>query len=215
MDSSKSSNPWIPIADLLAGFVVIMLLMFVTASLRVMWLEEREAEAERARLEAAEQRKRSAFDGVAGRLAEFEAAGIVRVDRTNSTVALTDLSFRSGSACLSPDAVGAVRAVASGLKELGESNRAMLTLYIEGHTDPRPVPRLANACGWFEDNIQLSTLRAANVRQEVISAAGQKLASSLAVAGYGSSRLANADEPTAPENRRVELRFVWPDADDQ
>jgi flagellar motor protein MotB len=215
MASSKSSNPWIPIADLLAGFVFIMLLMFVTASLRLTWLEEREAEAERAQLEAVEQRKRSTFAGVAGRLANFEAAGIVRVDRKNSTVALTDLSFRSGSACLSPEAIGAVHAVANGLKDLGESDRTMLTLFIEGHTDPRPVPRLANACGWFEDNIQLSTLRAANVREEVLSAAGQGLAGSLAVAGYGSSRLANTDEPTAPENRRVELRFVWPQAGGQ
>lgn len=158
MEAGNGHNPWIPIADLLAGFVFIFLLMFVTAALRIMWLEEKQRLAEVAATRAQEERQRLTFDGVADDLRQFEASGLVRVDRAKSVVALTDLSFETGSACLSPAAAQAVAIIAERLRRMQET-ASEVTVYVEGHTDPAPVPRLANRCGWFENNTQLSTLR--------------------------------------------------------
>jgi chemotaxis protein MotB len=211
MEPSSEHNPWIPIADLLAGFVFVFLLMFVTASLRIMWLQEKQRAETQAREEARIAARASTFDGVANGLKEYENRGLIGVDRSRAIVSLTDLSFERGSACLSPAAKEAVTVLAERLTRIG-TDAADVTVYVEGHTDPTPVPFLTNSCGWFENNIQLATLRAANVQAVLLGVTGAIWERRTAVAGYGSSRLLDDSNPTAAINRRVELRFVWPDA---
>ena len=61
----------------------------------------------------------------------------------------------------------------------------------------------------FEDNIQLSTLRAANVRKELLASMGKEYANRIGVAGYGDTRLKNTEQPVSPDNRRIEIRLLW------
>ena len=193
-------SPWIPIADLLAGFVVVLLLMFVgAAALPVL-------EAERAE-QTEEAKRNAAFRGLAETLLPFEADGVLQVDVGGRRIELRDVSFESGSACLSDEARSALRSVADQVVAMLAQDPS-LHVFFEGHTDPQPVGKLRNQCGWFADNTQLSAQRAQNVRDLLVES-GPGLRKRLPVMGWGPDRLRNSESPLAPENRRVELRFAW------
>ena len=85
----------------------------------------------------------------------------------------------------------------------------MMELLIEGHTDPAMIHTVVNRGGYFADNIQLSTLRAANVRRELLASMGTEYANRIGVAGYGDTRLKNIEQPLSAENRRIEIRILW------
>jgi outer membrane protein OmpA-like peptidoglycan-associated protein len=69
------------------------------------------------------------------------------------------------------------------------------TFVVAGHTD---------AAGGEEYNQDLSNRRADSVKRYLTEKFGLP-AQNLVTAGYGKSRLKNKDNPTAPENRRVEV----------
>lgn len=71
-----------------------------------------------------------------------------------------------------------------------------------------------NKGGYFDNNIQLSTLRASNVRDALFNNVGSEYADRIGVAGYGETHLKNKYNPFAEENRRIEIRILWKGQDD-
>ena len=141
-------------------------------------------------------------------LQEYQEAGQIKVHIETGMLEFTSVTFDSGSAVLTPAVMNAVRELSASLKSYMDEHERMEVL-IEGHTDPAAIRQVINRGGYFSDNIQLSTLRAANVRAALLSFMGNEYAGRIGVAGYGETRLKNTDTPLAPENRRIEIRILW------
>lgn len=206
---SIGNNPWIPIADLLSGFVIVLLLLFVTASLLPHFERQVAVDAARAERERREAERAEFLRSLESRLRPFADRGTVRMDVSRRLIEFGDVSFASGSACLTDGAESAVRAIAPVVAGQFATD-PLLVIQVEGHTDPSPVRRLSNSCGWFANNTQLSTLRAQNVRELLVSGSADARAR-MPVTGWGPDRLRNREVPDAPENRRIELHIVWSD----
>lgn len=192
----RSKGPWLPVADLFSGFVLVLLLMLVI-SMVVGQLGQ--AQVERALMEQ-----------LRDSLAEFAQQGALDVRINERLIRFRDVSFETGSACLSVVAKRALASLAPTLRD-AFAKFPELVVYVEGHTDPRRIAGVSNRCGYFADNVQLSSLRAANARQYLLVRAGlpEQYADRIAVAAYGASRPLNKNDPYAAENRRVDLRLSW------
>lgn len=141
-------------------------------------------------------------------LKNYEESGQLRIHIDTGMLEFTSVTFSSGSAELTPATISVVKDFASQLKSYMAENPKMEVL-IEGHTDPAPVSQLRNKGGYFANNVQLSTLRAANVREALLNDIGKEYANRIGVAGYGETRLKNTENPFAEENRRIEIRILW------
>lgn len=190
----RQRSPWISISDLLSGVVLILLLMFVMAAI----VPQYTAEAER----------QDMMMQIDETMKEYQDKGQIKVHVETGMLEFTSMTFDSGSALLATDTTRAVGELAKKLKSYMDEHERMEVL-IEGHTDPAAVSKLMNRGGYFSDNIQLSTLRAANVRSALLSHMGNKYAKRIGVAGYGETRLKNAANPLSSENRRIEVRILW------
>lgn len=122
------------------------------------------------------------------------AAGYICMppQRSYTRFTLPALKFAFGSASLPDEAKIALRAFSDGLK--GRSAAAP-AVRIEGHAD---------AVGDAEANRVLSERRAASVRDFLVSLGVSQ--SLFAVKGYGADQPLTGVSPTAPENRRVDIR---------
>jgi len=114
--------------------------------------------------------------------------------------------------------------------ECNPNNSIVETIQIEGHTDNDPVSQRTIALGNIKDNLQLSTMRAAETWRVVAdknpeileffnaeyykdeefnikSKSGQAV---LSVSGYGDARPINkgTTKTAKAENRRIDLRFI-------
>ena len=190
----KKRNYWVSIADLLSGVVLILLLMFVLASILPQYTQEAN--------------RREMMEKIDAALIEYINSGQIKVDVESGILEFTAITFPSGSAILTPVAAAAVKDFSSQLKIYMTENPKMEVL-VEGHTDPAVVSAVRNQGGYFENNVQLSTLRAANVRSVLLQNVGQEFAQRIGVAGYGETRLKNKENPLSEENRRIEIRILW------
>ena len=190
----KKRNYWVSIADLLSGVVLILLLMFVLASILPQYTQEAN--------------RREMMEKIDAALIEYINSGQIKVDVESGILEFTAITFPSGSAQLTPATIAAVKDFSSQLKEYMTMNQEMEIL-IEGHTDPAAVNQVVNSGGYFDNNVQLSTLRAANFRTELLKNIGQEYADKIGVAGYGETRLKNKNNPLSEENRRIEIRILW------
>lgn len=84
-------------------------------------------------------------------------------------------------------------------------------LMIEGHTDAVPVGERLR----FRDNLELSGGRAASIHRLLVDAApvlselrNRDASQILSISGYGAQNLLIPDDPFAPGNRRIDLRFL-------
>ncbi|MEI6557567.1 MAG: OmpA family protein [Rhodospirillaceae bacterium] len=102
------------------------------------------------------------------------------------------ISFEFGSARLSREAGQVLGRIAS---VLGSPEAARVRFRIVGHTD---------GVGRAADNLRLSRQRAAAVRDFLVRHAGMS-ASRFEVGGRGAAELLNKINPSAAENRRVEI----------
>lgn len=149
------------------------------------------------------------YDGkIETALTVYEQQGQVKVHTETGMLEFTSVTFDSGSAELTPKTKLLVKDLSENLIGYMAEN-PMLELLIEGHTDPAAIHAVINHGGYFEDNIQLSTLRAANVRKELLASMGKEYANRIGVAGYGDTRLKNTEQPVSPDNRRIEIRLLW------
>lgn len=138
------------------------------------------------------------FQALTGKFQEMiKTEGIkVYVRRGRTIVALpSGVLFASGNAELSPRGQKTLERVAAKLKELADRR-----IIIAGHTDNVPIGNSG-----FEDNWQLSTVRALNVTRFLI---GQGVKPALlAAAGYAEFDPASSNKSTRgrQKNRRIEL----------
>ena len=196
----RRNNPWISISDLLSSVVLILLLMFVLAAVLPQYSQEAQ--------------KREMMSKIGAALQEYQERGQVQVHLDTGMLEFTSVTFSSGSAELSGAALAAIKDFSAQLKNYMLENPKMEVL-IEGHTDPAAVSKVINKGGYFENNVQLSTLRAANVRSALLSNIGLEYAQRIGVAGYGETRLKNTDNPLSAENRRIEIRILWNGQDEK
>ena len=193
-------NPWITVADLLSSVVLILLLLYVLAVIIPQLTQEN--------------RQRDMMLKIDNALKEYKENGQVEVHLDTGTLEFTSITFDSGSAELSPATNALVDDLSKLLIEYMRSE-PMMAILIEGHTDPAVVSEVRNKGGYFADNVQLSTLRAANVRAALLKSLGSDFAGRIGVAGYGETRLKNKDNPLSPENRRIEIRILWHGTEDK
>lgn len=102
------------------------------------------------------------------------------------------ITFETNSADLTPQAKKQLDVVAAALNN---NKLAEYSFNVEGHADPR---------GTHDANMSLSQQRAESVRQYLVSAHSID-AKRLKAVGKGDSEQVNADNPAAPENRRVTI----------
>lgn len=191
---AQKRNPWISIADLLSSVVLVLLLMFVLSAVAPKYTQEAQRHTMMAQIDAA--------------LVDYKERGQVRVNQDKGVLEFTSVTFASGSAELDVGTTPLIRDLALRLHQYMQEHPRMEVL-IEGHTDPSAVKGIVNDGGYFENNIQLSTLRAANVRNALLNQMGIEYANRIGVAGYGETRLKNVKEPMSAENRRIEIRLLW------
>lgn len=189
----KQGNPWISIADLLSSIVLVLLLLFVLSAIAPKYSQEA-------------QRQKMMTD-INNSLLDYEERGQLRINQNEGILEFTAVTFSKGSAEISTSAKPLISDIAVHLKQYMTEHPSMEVL-IEGHTDPSRVTNVVNDGGYYENNIQLSTLRAANVRSELLQRMGDDFAKRIGVAGYGSTRLKNKEDPLSAENRRIEIRLL-------
>lgn len=190
----KQRSPWISISDMLSGVVLILLLLFVMAAIIPQY--------------SAETEKQEMMNQINQALQTYQEAGQIKVHIDTGMLEFTSVTFDSGSAVLTPNAMNAVKDLSANLKSHMDKHERMEVL-IEGHTDPAAINNVMNRGGYFSDNIQLSTLRAANVRAVLLGYLGKEYSGRIGVAGYGETRLKNTVNPLSAENRRIEIRILW------
>ena len=195
----RKRNPWVSISDLLSSVVLVLLLLFVMASIIPKYNKEAQREQMMSQIDQA--------------LQEYKDSGQLLINTSTGVLEFTSVTFSSGSAVLNPETINIIQQLSERLKSYMDDNKTMEIL-IEGHTDPAVVSEVRNEGGYFENNIQLSTLRAANVRDTLLQYMGNEYSNRIGVAGYGETRLKNTVNPLSPENRRIELRILWNGKDD-
>lgn len=128
------------------------------------------------------------------RCERIRAAGYVCMppERSYTRFTLPALKFAFGSATLPDEAKQALRVFSDALK--GRNAKAP-AVRIEGHAD---------AVGDADANRVLSERRAASVRDYLVSLGVSQ--SLFAVKGFGADQPLKGVSPTAPENRRVDIR---------
>ena len=141
-------------------------------------------------------------------MTEYEDKGQLQVHIDTGTLEFTSITFESGSAEVTGDTKKLITDLAQKVKLYMDTQEKMEIL-VEGHTDPAVIHDVLNRGGYFADNVQLSTLRAANVRKEMLANMGTQYAQRIGVSGYGDTRLKNKDNPLSAENRRIEIRILW------
>lgn len=198
-------NEWVSISDLMSGVTAVVMLLLVVSVVR---------NAATSVAAAAQQRKgiTSAIQGIQESLASSD--GVQGVVVRDSVLLLSDQSFESGSACLSKPVREILETRIAPILAEKLKHYPNLSVQIEGHTDAANVHGLAidlnKKCALFDDNYSLSAGRAREARKAVLIATqgDTAIGRRIAVVGYGPDRLVNTNDPTAPENRRVEIRLV-------
>jgi chemotaxis protein MotB len=155
---------------------------------------------ERTELTAAEAERAQALKRVADQVEramdDLVKANLVVVRRNDFWIEVeirTDILFPSGSAQLSPNAVGVIERLGASLAPFPNSIR------VEGHTDNRPIKNVA-----FFSNWELSAARAGSVVR--VMASRGVLPERLAVIGYGEHRPMHPNDTV--EGRNANRRVV-------
>lgn len=130
---------------------------------------------------------------VFGDPSDFESEQVQEPPQPASAAML--ITFHTNSAELTPGARKALNAVG---RALNMDKLADFKFTIEGHTDPR---------GSYELNQRLSQARAETVLNYLVREHGVERSRLVAI-GKGYNELLNRSNPTAPENRRVQMNVI-------
>lgn len=204
----KNGNEWVSIGDFMAGIVGVLVLFFVVAAL-ISFSSQRDKQMV----------KQKGAAQVIGRLQKIvlnnkDLKGIDFKPQTN-TMILNDSSFSQGSACLNPNLQKVFGDKLSDIIITEMKNNRKLAVQIEGHTDNVEVhgvsANIYQLCAPFDDNYTLSAGRAREARKALFpknKLENTNVLERVSVVGYGPDRLINKSNPNAPENRRVEIKFI-------
>ena len=125
----QQSNPWISISDLLSSVVLILLLLFIMASIVPKFSMDSQ------RLEMMNQINLA--------LKEYEKEGLVKVHRESGVLEFTSVTFDQGSAQLNSNTEHLVEEMSKKL-QVYLKEKPNLEILIEGHTDPSAVHNVVN-----------------------------------------------------------------------
>lgn len=209
-------NEWVSIADLMAGVVAVVMLLFVVAVMQIR-AGSGSLAACKELVHTSEEKSRSRREQVAQLLIEIESsirkqgmASLIEIDAANQKITFKEGAFESGSACIAP-------ANRKMFQDVGQQTAKLLKaidaveIYVDGHADANPAGESTDKrkCAYYFDNYTLSAARANEVRKQLING-NESSKNRIIVTGYGESRLLVRDNPGDARNRRVELRFVVP-----
>lgn len=211
-------NEWVSIADLMAGVVAVVMLLFVVA---VMQIKEGTGSREACReLVLAHVNKTASVETkIADRLQAIRSAiskqgleKLIYVDLDTLKITFRENTFESGSACVAESNKGVILEVGT-LSDQLLSDISGVEVYVDGHADANVagISTDMRKCAFYYDNYTLSAGRANEVRRLIINRLTKNEAKNrVIVTGYGESRPVNGLNANDPRNRRVELRFVAP-----
>ena len=215
----EKPNEWVSIADLMAGVVAVVMLLFVVAVMQIR-AGTGSLEACKKLVRASESKTKEVRGRVGEILVKMRASiaqrgleGLVEVDVDSQKITFRDGAFDSGSACIKPESskvfLDVEKQTSLLLKSISE-----VEIYVDGHADATPAGDSTDKkkkCAYYNDNYTLSAARANEVRKQLINKlSDDAVRNRIIVTGYGDSRLLVTDDPTNPRNRRVELRIAVP-----
>jgi chemotaxis protein MotB len=207
----EKPSEWIVIADLMSGVVAVVMLMFVVSMVQKQVAEKRHRAEMTQGAEAQRQRVKTVLEQMQEAFARENASSYIAIDAAAGKVTLQERAFKSGSACVEPQAKAAFAQVqdkiASYLLQFKEGQ-----IYVEGHTDNQqvkvPVTDYHTFCTVYDDNFTLSAARAREARKLLVGRSNDDAARRVVVAGFGDSHPLAGRSPSDASNRRVELRFA-------
>jgi chemotaxis protein MotB len=172
-----------------------MLAADASASLTASLAELDELRAQRAETE----KHLAAFKALTEKFRQMIDSGKLQVIMRHGRMVVklpAGILFATGSADISTEGQGALREVASILKQFPDRR-----FMVAGHTDNRPIGPPSS----FKNNLELSTARALTVVAQLVSAGMP--ASRLVAAGYAEFEpvRSNSSEAGRQENRRIEI----------
>jgi chemotaxis protein MotB len=141
-------------------------------------------------------------DGISTAMSDLIQSNLVIVRRNGTTIEVeirTDILFPSGSATLSPTAVGVIRKLAQSLASLPNPVR------VEGHTDSQPIDTVL-----FPSNWELSSARAASVVHLIANSGIDPARLSVIGRAQYSPAQSNATSAGRNANRRVLIAILPP-----
>ncbi|HEY4561162.1 MAG TPA: OmpA family protein [Lysobacter sp.] len=207
-------SEWIAISDLMAGVMAVVMLLLVVSVLQKSYAELKHRQAMAERRDPRQAAVRKMIDDLRGSLQDALDDGMVAVDVDGRTITLRDGVFQRGSACVAGQSTAAFAQIqtqlASFLARFPEGR-----VYVEGHTDDRPVARpvtdYAKFCTVYDDNFTLSAARAREARKLLTSDWQGATSQRVVVAGFGDSQPLAGIPAGDSRQRRIEVRLVLPE----
>lgn len=197
-DSAEITAPaWAVFGDLMAGLVGAFVLVFIGVLLSQIDLVNN-LQSEIAKRQQEEARRMALEKALAVPLASG------RVTLNNGRIGISgSVLFDLSSDQLSPEGEQLLKALVPPLQVyLGERDEMLM---VSGFTDNVPVPKNN---GQFQDNLELSALRALNVTRALVKAGMPRSRVFSAAFGAEQPVASNADEKGRALNRRVEMAPV-------
>ncbi|PJK14089.1 flagellar motor protein MotB [Lysobacteraceae bacterium NML07-0707] len=207
----EKPSEWIAISDLMAGVMAVVMLLLVVSVWQKAFMEAKHAQEAMERADPRQAKARGLMEGLKESVGNSSKSNMVDVDVTERKITLREGVYALGSACVTSEARLQMQEIKSLLSSfLSEVDGSKV--YVEGHTDNRPVARpvtdyVAN-CTVYDDNFTLSAARAREARKLLISGLDEEASRSVIVAGYGDSQPLSEFEPSDSRQRRVEVRIV-------
>ena len=210
-------SEWIAISDLMAGVMAVVMLLLVVSVLQKS-AEEAKHKQELEQLAQATDPRQQRMGRLMGDLQESLSHtandGMVSLDVNARRITLKDGVFSRGSACVTDQSKAAFASIQTKLTAfLGDFRDGRI--YVEGHTDDRPVSRpvtdFTQFCTVYDDNYTLSAARAREARKLLTAGLDEAASRRVVVAGFGDSQPLAGIAPEDSRQRRIEVRLVIPD----
>jgi len=203
-------SEWVSISDLMAGVMAVVMLLLVVSVMQQTYAEVKlNQEIEKGK-DTQKKIVATIFGDMKQSLKQINSENLISVDTLGYKIIFKDGIFERGSAKITPEVQNAFlqtqQKVRDFLLRMPDGK-----ISVEGHTDNIPVSKpvidFEKYGAVYDDNYTLSAARAREARKVIIGNLSEKDANRIIVAGYGSSRPLDANNPDNGCNRRVEIRF--------